>query len=355
MSDYPKIINIPKDWQKKILPPYSIIEKKGTFIRTIEFEKTYITTLAITTDCKTVVVPSRSYSLVIWDIESDIQKHVLVGHENLIYSIALTSDDKFVVSASVDSLMIVWCIRTGHRIWDSEYRGHKVKICEIVITRDDKNIISASDDNTIIIWDFSSGKKMNVILGVEKTIFSVNILSDCKTIVAGSNSKIVFWDLLTCEQKNTFEGHNDIICSLAITRDNSRLISGSFDRTLIIWEILTGKILHKIYEHKARLSSVKLSIDENYIFSSSFDKTVKVWNITTGEKMSDIQFEYLLDLYTSPDGQYMLVGDYSGFVYKCNISSLPKPLLKEWYQDPFKVVEEVVVVLIKFIYLEYDI
>ena len=127
----------------------------------------------------------------------------------MVYSIIITSDDKYVVSSSVDRSFIVWSMTTGQRLWDCASRGHTAPIYDIVITQDSEIIISVSRDNTLIVWDFSSGKRLRVIRGHEDNIYSVTVLSDYKTVISGGNSKIILWDLTTDKERKIHFGASD--------------------------------------------------------------------------------------------------------------------------------------------------
>ena len=56
---------------------------------------------------------------------------------------------------------------------------------------------------------------------------------------------------------------------------------------------------------------------------------MRIWNINTGEQLCIIPHSnWIGSIAISQDRQYMLIGDYCGFLYKWNISLLPKPLIK---------------------------
>lgn len=54
----------------------------------------------------------------IWDIAKGRIKHLLVGHNQEIYSLDFSQDGQFLVSGSGDKSARIWDISTGHCVYD---------------------------------------------------------------------------------------------------------------------------------------------------------------------------------------------------------------------------------------------
>jgi WD40 repeat protein len=88
-----------------------------------------ITHMAVTPDSQTVIAASQDTTLSIWNITNGTQTHQLLGHNDLVSQVVITSDGDTAVSVSGDhfggkSELIVWDIHTGnlqHRL--QEHRG----------------------------------------------------------------------------------------------------------------------------------------------------------------------------------------------------------------------------------------
>ncbi len=65
-------------------------------------------------------------------------------------SVAISSDNKFIVSGSRDYTIRVWDRELGAKI--RELKGHNWIVDSVVISSDNKYIVSGSSDKTIIVW-----------------------------------------------------------------------------------------------------------------------------------------------------------------------------------------------------------
>ncbi|TFK70100.1 hypothetical protein BDN72DRAFT_767045, partial [Pluteus cervinus] len=60
----------------------------------------------------------------IWDVETGLQKGTkFTGHPDSVFSVAFSSDNKYVVSGSDDNTVRIWDIEAGQEI-DTEPQGH---------------------------------------------------------------------------------------------------------------------------------------------------------------------------------------------------------------------------------------
>ena len=76
--------------------------------------------------------------------------------------------------------------------------GHTNYVKSVAISPDNKKIVSGSSDKTIRTWDLESGNLINTLNGYGE-VLSVAISSDNKKIVSGSGDKtdhtIRIWDI----------------------------------------------------------------------------------------------------------------------------------------------------------------
>ena len=67
-----------------------------------------VNSVAVTSDNKYILSGSDDHSIRIWNLLKKLQKTALRGHSGWVYSIALTSDNKYVVSGSWDKTIRIW-------------------------------------------------------------------------------------------------------------------------------------------------------------------------------------------------------------------------------------------------------
>ena len=86
------------------------------------------------------------------------------GHQGGVNSVAITSDDKFIVSGSGDSSQDS---DNSVRIWnlfekrqDAVLQGHTGTVHFAIFTTDNKFIVSAGDDKTVRVWNIFLKRQM---------------------------------------------------------------------------------------------------------------------------------------------------------------------------------------------------
>lgn len=212
----------------------------------------------------------------------------LTGHTWPVLSIAISSDNQFLVSGSADYTMKIWELQTSRLI--ATLNGHKEPVYAVAITPDNQRIVSGSSDNTIKIWEFSTGELIRTLTGHSDSVYSVAMSPDGQTIASGSwDNTIKLWNLPNSiwtqsgQEIHTFTGHSDWVYSLAFSADGQMLASGSWDRTIKLWNIPQGKLIRSLLGHSDRIFSVAFSPHKPMLASASWDKTIKLWDLSTGK------------------------------------------------------------------------
>jgi WD40 repeat protein len=96
----------------------------------------------------------------VWDLATDAVLHTLTGHQNTVWTVAVTSDDTRVVTTSVDGTAIAWDLASGARY--RSLTGYQRPIQAVAITSDSSWAITASDDGTAAQWDLGTGARTAV-------------------------------------------------------------------------------------------------------------------------------------------------------------------------------------------------
>ena len=74
------------------------------------------------------------------------------GHVCDVNSVAMSSDNRYIVTASSDWTIIVWDIEKKKQV--AVLLGHVGSVKNVLITNDNKFIVSTSEDKTIRVWNF---------------------------------------------------------------------------------------------------------------------------------------------------------------------------------------------------------
>ena len=148
----------------------------------------------------------------------------LEGHESGVHAVAVSRDERFIISGSLDKTIKVWSLEDGMEL--ITLSGHQDKVLSVALTSDGKRVISASCDKTLKIWDLSSGNEIATFEGHQNTVTSVVILPDGRRAVSGSLDKTLkVWDIERPFLQATLTGHLGGIYKLAATHTGNMVFS----------------------------------------------------------------------------------------------------------------------------------
>ncbi|MDX2228423.1 MAG: hypothetical protein NW220_02205 [Leptolyngbyaceae cyanobacterium bins.349] len=247
-------------------------------------------------------------------VQSVQERNQLLGHEDMINSVAFSPDGKRIVSASEDTTLRLWHTTTGKPI-GQPLKGHQEWISSVAFSPDGKCIVSASGDKTLRLWDGMTGKPIGQPLkGHQEWISSVAFSPDGQRIVSASGDKTLrLWDGMTGKPiGQPLQGHQSEIWFVVFSPDGKRIVSASGDRTLRLWDGMTGKpIGQPLKGQKGWTPAVAFSPDGKRIVSGSEDETLRLWDAITGKPMGQPLKGHekgISSVAFSPDGKRIVSG-----------------------------------------------
>ena len=126
----------------------------------------YIMSLAYCKD--TIAASLYSGSIVILNAITGSQMAILLGHTNVILSLAFSVNSVLLVSGSHDHTIKLWDVQTGGVI--KIFSGHISPVNSVSVSADCTMIVSGSDDNTVCLWNIQTGECYHVLIYQESVI-----------------------------------------------------------------------------------------------------------------------------------------------------------------------------------------
>ncbi|XP_069744504.1 WD repeat-containing protein 3 [Narcine bancroftii] len=286
-----------------------------------------------------------------------LARMTLAGHRTDARTLAFSSDNIAVLSASADTVKIwnrssLQCIRTmaceyslsslfvpGDRqiilgtksgklqLFDlasgnllETFDAHDGAIWSVSLAPDQRGFISGSADKTVKFWEFELVKDENST----QTRLSLNhtqtlqLDEDILTVCYSPNQKLLAVSLLDCTVKVFYTdtlkfflslyGHKLPVLCMDISHDSSLIATGSADRNVKIWGLEFGDCHKSLFAHDDSVMSLKFVAKTHLFFTAGKDRKIKQWDADKFEHIQTLEGHHgeVWGLAISPNGDYIV-------------------------------------------------
>lgn len=308
--------------------------------------------LAIDILPKDIMRPERPYTP---EAEASFRKAsylnsaIFRGHTSSVLSANFSPNGELIVSASADSTLRIWDVKTGTIL--NSIKGHSDTVISVSFSPDGKKIISLSNDGTVKIWDVDTGKELkttvvkdpssiltddgflSIVLELKHSYgyyfipkegpSSVCFSNDNKTVgsLCFSNT-IRIWDMNT-NDSCILKGHTSFVHSIDFSPDGNYLISASSDSTIKIWDVRSKTNIKTIIGHNSPVQFAKYSPSGKQIVSVGDDHIIKLWNVDDGSLLKEFfgHTNQVISVAFSPDGKRIISASFDNSIIIWDIQS----------------------------------
>jgi WD40 repeat protein len=206
----------------------------------------------------------------------------LKGHEDWIGAIALSSDDKLLLSGSLDTTMRLWDMERSETV--RTFRGHGREVSCVAFFLDGSRVLSGSTDKTLRVWNRATGESVAVMKGHNHDVTGCAVVPDGGTAVSSSlDGTLRLWSTKNADQIRQIPVSEGVVYCTALSPDGRLAFSAGQDRTLRLWSTASGKAVRELKGHNAILRAVAVSPSSPHALTGGEDGSVCLWKIDTGE------------------------------------------------------------------------
>ena len=242
-----------------------------------------IISVAISSDNTFIISGSEDKTIRIWDVESAECIKILEGHTSRVQSIALSKNNQFVVSGSFDKTVRLWDRGTGESI--KTFCGHSYFVTSVDISPNNKYIVSSGcEDKTARIWDVETGECRHV-LDMGEEVKSVCFSNDNQFVLSGDSYFFKLWDVETGHCTTEIKGRAGSSVKVALSSNGKYIVTANFS-TVKLLDIETHEIIKEFEGHTSYVESLAISANDQWIVSGAgfSDDFVRLWNVETGKQ-----------------------------------------------------------------------
>jgi WD40 repeat protein len=289
--------------------------KTWKYTHTLSGHSSWVTSVVISPNGKTVVSGSLDDTIKIWNFHTGELLQTFTGHSKAVNTLAISPDGQLLISGSDDRTIKIWNLYAGNLL--RTLTDHTRDVSSVAVSADGQTLASGSEDRTIKLWKLTSGTLRGTLLSPAGMIKSVAINSTRSILASGGlDNQIKLWSLDTGKQIRALSGHFNSINSVAISPNGEIIASGSKDKTIKLWNSNTGELLRSLTGHSEAVNSIVLSTDGNTLVSGSSDKTVKIWSVNSGEEIATLtgHTNPVSAVAIAPDGQSVVSGGWDNTI-----------------------------------------
>jgi WD40 repeat protein len=260
-------------------------------IKVLYGHKNNIWSMALDSKGKNLVSGDLSGALKIWDMETLQCSRTLLSESRAFRALAFHPAGNVLASSREDCRIQLWNINTEECL--STTTAHQMAVWQIAFLDRGQLLVSCSMDGDVRLWDVENGfleKRSQPLQRSSTFIITIAYHPHLEILASGTpEASVYFWDYQTGLLLNTLEGvHLDAnipinILDLSFHPSGRWLAIASFDPNLRIWDMETDQCYQILKGHTNQNWTVNFHPHGDLLASGGEDYTVRLWHIHRGE------------------------------------------------------------------------
>lgn len=222
----------------------------------------------------------------------------------------------YIVTGSLDSLVKVWTLQNNKLELLHTLEGHTMGVVSVAISPKTLSIVSASLDSHLILWDLISSKKITEIPIGESDTWKVVFSPDGDQIATGGNTGEVYvYGVQDGEIYNMLDTRGTFILSIDWSPNGKYIATGSVEGFVCIIDVQQGKVMHTIEAHSEAIRGIAFSPSSNLLATASNDGFVKMYVVDSAEFKCKLEHKsWAVSVCFTKDGTRVATGAADGSV-----------------------------------------
>ncbi|HAC62322.1 MAG TPA: WD40 repeat domain-containing protein [Cyanothece sp. UBA12306] len=214
----------------------------------------------------------------------------LIGHDDAVSCLAISSNGKWLLSGSWDQTLRIWELAKG--TLKSQTTAHTQGLLAVVFDQVETSeshyqIATGSFDHTIKLWSVNTEDSDNITLSLEETLTQHTGSVQCLALsnhplllVSGSYDQTVKqWKLPKGEMQCSSYDPLGAIYAIAVYSAEELIASAGGDGRVTLWQLGSGKQIGFLAGNVSSVESLAFSLDGEALAAGCVDGTIKLWQL----------------------------------------------------------------------------
>ena len=235
-----------------------------------------------------------------WCLNSKSHSFTLKGHKNLVNSLSISPNDKYLSSSDTKGLIFIWNLnKSSHKFTISPSNGsaNLASLTSQNFSADSSKLITANVCLAVRIFCAKTGKNLQNFAYHNDLICLVAFSQDsCQIVSVCADKRIrIFNNKATPDPDiksqiaQTNEQHTDQVTTFVITSDKSKMITSGKGKEIRVWDLNSGLLVSTLYKHVSSVPFILISSDDQTLLSASQDQVLVLWDLKTFEPLNEFK------------------------------------------------------------------
>ena len=267
-----------------------------------------VKSVAVTPDERTLVTAGHNHVVRVWALRAGGRPRELRGHRTDVTSLALAPGRPVLVSTGTGGSSRLWDLRTGQPL--SELSGHTNHVTGSAFDRKGAHVLTWSTDGTARVWNVDDGKAIAVLPAGRTPVTNAAFGPHGFVITTAADGRVRLWRPQLTPRLKLLARAGSRAGAAAFTRDGRRLVVATPSEVIVLDD--RGRRLTRL--HVAKAQSVTLSDDGSRV-AYAVGRRVVVRRVADGRLDDAFTASSAPRALTfSPHGRVLAVGTRTGDV-----------------------------------------